>query len=285
MTKILILPQSMNIRISRNGQEFGPYTMEELTQYVNEGSILPDDYAYDGMEWITVTQLLNDPQRVFNRVESITNTAKSGSVITPEVWNPEAVGVFSVFLTPFWGSILLAKNWESLNHPEKSAKVRNWGWVWLIVVLANVLLPEFVDNVPIALLTLPLLILWYFIVVKEQVNYLKNTNISYYKKGWLKPQMLGIGGIVIFVFVLTAFMMVVFPDDISEDQIRESTTSLVTKLIQQNTESNIYCARVTIEEKILDNNYIGTAILSDGTQLKINITLNGDELSVVIPEQ
>ena len=73
--KILILPQSMNIRISRNGQEFGPYTMEELTQYVNEGSILPDDYAYDGMEWITVTQLLNDPQRVFSRVQSITNTA------------------------------------------------------------------------------------------------------------------------------------------------------------------------------------------------------------------
>ena len=65
----------MNIRISRNGQEFGPYTMEELTQYVNEGSILPDDYAYDGMEWITVTQLLNDPQRVFSRVQSITNTA------------------------------------------------------------------------------------------------------------------------------------------------------------------------------------------------------------------
>ena len=56
----------MNIRISRNDQEFGPYTMEELAQYVNEGSILPDDYAYDGMEWITVSQLLNDPQRILN---------------------------------------------------------------------------------------------------------------------------------------------------------------------------------------------------------------------------
>ncbi len=70
----------MNIRISRNDQEFGPYTMEELTQYVNEGSILPDDYAYDGMEWITVSQLLNDPQRILNRAQAITNTAN----ITPD---------------------------------------------------------------------------------------------------------------------------------------------------------------------------------------------------------
>ena len=66
----------MNIRISRNDQEFGPYTMEELTQYVNEGSILPDDYAYDGVEWITVSQLLKDPQRAVDRAQSIANVAK-----------------------------------------------------------------------------------------------------------------------------------------------------------------------------------------------------------------
>lgn len=67
---------SMNIKISRNDQEFGPYTMEELTQYVNEGSILPNDYAYDGMEWVTVSQLLKDPQRAADRAQSIANVAK-----------------------------------------------------------------------------------------------------------------------------------------------------------------------------------------------------------------
>ena len=65
----------MKIRISRNDQEYGPYTMEELAQYVNEGSILPDDYAYDGMEWITVSQLLNDPQRILNRTQAVANVA------------------------------------------------------------------------------------------------------------------------------------------------------------------------------------------------------------------
>ncbi len=67
---------SMNIKISRNDQEFGPYTMEELNQYVNEGSILPNDYAYDGMEWVTVSQLLKDPQRAADRAQSIANVAK-----------------------------------------------------------------------------------------------------------------------------------------------------------------------------------------------------------------
>ena len=65
----------MKIRISRNDQEYGPYTMEELAQYVNEGSILPDDYAYDGMEWIRVSQLLNNPQRILNRTQAVANVA------------------------------------------------------------------------------------------------------------------------------------------------------------------------------------------------------------------
>ena len=38
----------MNYKVSRNNQEYGPYTLEELQQYIAEGTILPDDYTYDG---------------------------------------------------------------------------------------------------------------------------------------------------------------------------------------------------------------------------------------------
>ena len=47
----------MQFRVSRNDQEYGPYTLEELQQYVSEGSILPTDYVFNGMEWNSYTKL------------------------------------------------------------------------------------------------------------------------------------------------------------------------------------------------------------------------------------
>ena len=41
----------MHYRVIRDDQEYGPYTIEEITQYVQEGSILPKDYVHNGMEW------------------------------------------------------------------------------------------------------------------------------------------------------------------------------------------------------------------------------------------
>ena len=75
--------------------------MEELTQYVNEGSILPDDYAYDGVEWITVSQLLKDPQRAVDRAQSIANVAKIKYESNySEVRNKkEIIGIIRLFLT------------------------------------------------------------------------------------------------------------------------------------------------------------------------------------------
>lgn len=46
--------------INRNGQQFGPYSADELKQYVAEGRVLPTDLAWeDGMpNWIPVSQVM-----------------------------------------------------------------------------------------------------------------------------------------------------------------------------------------------------------------------------------
>ncbi|MFL2480299.1 MAG: DUF4339 domain-containing protein [Verrucomicrobiales bacterium] len=69
----------MNYKISRNGQEYGPYTLEELQRYIEEGSILPNDYAYNGMEWVPVSQLLQDPQKGLGAAHSISSVANKTS--------------------------------------------------------------------------------------------------------------------------------------------------------------------------------------------------------------
>lgn len=49
----------MPYQVSRNGQMYGPYTLEDLQRYVASGNILPSDLAKseDMAEWIPVSQI------------------------------------------------------------------------------------------------------------------------------------------------------------------------------------------------------------------------------------
>ena len=43
-------PASLQVHIDRNGQRFGPYTVEELNTYLAGGQVLPTDRAwYEGL--------------------------------------------------------------------------------------------------------------------------------------------------------------------------------------------------------------------------------------------
>lgn len=67
----------MNYKVSRNNQEYGPYTLKELQQYAAEGNILPDDYAYDGTKWLTVSELLASPNEPATRTLHIPNSSNT----------------------------------------------------------------------------------------------------------------------------------------------------------------------------------------------------------------
>jgi GYF domain 2 len=50
----------MSYQVSRNGQMYGPYTLEDLQRYVAAGNILPTDLAKgeDAPDWVPVAQIL-----------------------------------------------------------------------------------------------------------------------------------------------------------------------------------------------------------------------------------
>jgi hypothetical protein len=50
----------MTYQVSRNGQMYGPYTLEDLQRYVASGNILPSDMAKseDMPDWLPVAQIL-----------------------------------------------------------------------------------------------------------------------------------------------------------------------------------------------------------------------------------
>jgi len=53
----------MTYQVSRNGQMYGPYTLEDLRRYVASGNVLPGDMAKseEMPEWASVAQILGMP--------------------------------------------------------------------------------------------------------------------------------------------------------------------------------------------------------------------------------
>jgi hypothetical protein len=49
----------VQITINRDGQQMGPYTVEQINEYLAQGSLLPTDHAWhEGMpDWVPVTQI------------------------------------------------------------------------------------------------------------------------------------------------------------------------------------------------------------------------------------
>jgi hypothetical protein len=53
----------MTYQVSRNGQMYGPYTLEDLRRYVASGNVLPTDLAKseEMADWLPVAQILGQP--------------------------------------------------------------------------------------------------------------------------------------------------------------------------------------------------------------------------------
>ena len=53
----------MQFIVSRDNEQFGPYTLEQLHQYLNEGSIYPHDLVFDGQNWVNLSQIIYPQQQ------------------------------------------------------------------------------------------------------------------------------------------------------------------------------------------------------------------------------
>ena len=174
-------------RISRDDQEYGPYTIEELRQYLSEGSLLKSDYIYNGIEWILLGQFLERSQKAINVFQGTASNSFSREPELPELWNPKILGnlLFFIFLTPIltpiWCTIIAAKNWYALKEFDRAKEARNWIYIWLSMYIITFLIPNGIFGFIL------LLLIWYFRVIKSQYDVVAVGGITYYKKSWIPP--------------------------------------------------------------------------------------------------
>jgi len=115
---------------------------------------------------------------------------------TPQLWNPNAAGLWSILFTPIFGAWLHAKNWLELKKPEKHKKSMYWVWG----SLATVILCLFLPRVATQSISLILLISWWLLAGQEQHKYVKRRFADYQKRTWGTP--LSIAGLILFAVFL-----------------------------------------------------------------------------------
>src|ERR1019366_7793788 len=82
----------MHYQISRNGQQYGPYTLEDIQRYLTSGNVLLTDMAKseEMADWVPVSQLIA-PAQV---------PEAPAAFSTPGYANPESTQIYSQPVTP-----------------------------------------------------------------------------------------------------------------------------------------------------------------------------------------
>ena len=86
----------MNIYVHKDGTQYGPYTLEQLQQYLQKGSFTVQDQAcYDGQNWVTVAQVPGISQAATPQAQPAAPQAKatqaapqSAQAATPQAASP-----------------------------------------------------------------------------------------------------------------------------------------------------------------------------------------------------
>ncbi|MDA1165700.1 MAG: hypothetical protein O3B13_21595 [Planctomycetota bacterium] len=117
----------------------------------------------------------------------------------PALWNPNAAGFWSLLLSPVFGAWLHAKNWKSLNEPEKSKRSLYWVYGSVAVFVVSFLLPSGLSN----LIWTALVVSWWLGSGNEQHRYVNEHYPDYRKKRWGTP--LSIGGLCVFCLALISY--------------------------------------------------------------------------------
>ena len=119
----------MHYRVIRDDQEYGPYTIEEIAQYVQEGSILPNDYVHNGMEWQPVSQFLQNPHKAAASMHSISSVAKAQPQINYTKSKYDSGDESKNSLKSIVGAIIviafLGYNFFSNRNSDKAVKFNN----------------------------------------------------------------------------------------------------------------------------------------------------------------
>lgn len=201
---------------SRDGQQLGPHSEQELVRFVAEGRLRRGDLVWkEGTpEWVvagTVPALFPEvapppvPRPTMPAAPAPAYYREEPASEPPELWNPNAAALWCLLLSPAFGAWLHAKNWEALGQPDKAkaSMVWVWGVLAVIFIVAVMQLETGVSAIGLAILAT-----WYFMLGKQQVDLVQREYPVYRRRGWLAPILKAFAVFIGLVIVAAIVMLI-----------------------------------------------------------------------------
>ena len=105
----------------------------------------------------------------------------------PALWNPNAAGLWSLLLSPVFGSFLLMKNWQAIGDELQVLRARTWLLASLVSMVLQIYLRWW---------AILYIIIWYLNFQLKQTEYVtQRWGTSYPRKSWALPLLLGMLGL------------------------------------------------------------------------------------------
>ncbi|MEO1087499.1 MAG: hypothetical protein AAFY88_24945 [Acidobacteriota bacterium] len=97
----------------------------------------------------------------------------------PPLWNPDVAGIWSLLLSPVFGSILIWLNWRNLGEDAKAER----GLTMVIASVVMLVLTFFVRNIGLFWI-----IVWYFAWQRKQTQYVHDRfGKNFPRRSWIRP--------------------------------------------------------------------------------------------------
>jgi len=145
--------------------------------------------------------------RVDPDVEDNAATPTADSTV-PALWNPNAVGIWSLVFTPVFMSILVFLNWKALGEPKKASTALLFLFMAIALLFVIPFIPSSFQVSP-EYIVLVFLVSWYGSVCYPQVQYVKiKFGNQYSRRSWAKPLLIGVVGWVGYLVLVVILSLV-----------------------------------------------------------------------------
>ena len=196
-----------------------------------------------------------------------------------KLWNPNAAANLAILFSPIFSAWLMAKNWQELGKPDEAKKSMTWVKIWIGYLPIHLLIAVLAPGNPAILVYLVLLVAWYYKLGKKQITYVKETDIQYEKKEWGKPVLIGLAALIVWI-IFASGVHVAFAIANPNQEMMEAAALPVVNQMAMQTGLNATCSSVVITGESSKGVYDGVATMSDGSTLKIQLVLKGQQLLV-----
>jgi len=277
----------MKILVSRDGEQAGPFTMEELKQRLKNRQVSLDDHAWwEGeAQWVPLKLIRElrdseiDPTRPIELTEADLVPAESISLWRPRV--PFWLEITAFFIVAGTAVGLVAPIFQTLNW----LKLRNFeevrrSFIWLVALLATyVALSGFVsqDRHRYAVFAfwfwLVAIVAWHEIQGRKQVKFTKSRPLGTTRYRSLKSP-------AVVVILVQTCLLVVGYFHYQKQVIEVSARQVINQSLIHSDLGKFECVQVRLGDLIADRLYRGEAVIDTGELIPITVRISTEPASI-----